>query len=146
MDETKNNGYPTASVGSESGDVQAAKNPGDGTYVGQIKDKSNTPLNLQSPLISTRSRKEKSIDNDLVSIASGLEAVSMGIFNEGEYSVSYIEGETEYYSAIYLDALNGFYIDGGLSIELSRLPTEDPVVYGSVWVDENGFLKISAGE
>lgn len=104
------------------------------------------PLNLQSPRRVTRSKKENAIDSDLTLIKNSLEAVSLGVFNNGEYSVSYIEDETEYYSAIILDPQNGFYIDGALSIELSKLPTEDPVVYGAVWVDENGFLKISAGE
>jgi hypothetical protein len=99
MDETTNNGNPTVSVGTESGNQQGEiRNPiggtrpiypGDGTAAGQTKDKSNTPLNLQSPLISTRSRKEKSIDNDLLSIASGLEAVSMGVFVDDTYASDY---------------------------------------------------------
>jgi len=57
----------------------------------QVRQGSNRPLNLQSPLISTRSKKEKSIDNDLLTIASGLEAVSMGVFAEDTYSSSYYQ-------------------------------------------------------
>jgi len=52
------------------------------------------PLNLQSPIIRTRSTKENAIDADLVNISNTLEEVSMGVFVDGTYERSYIEDAT----------------------------------------------------
>jgi hypothetical protein len=52
------------------------------------------PLNLQSPIIRTRSTKENAIDADLVNISNTLAEVSMGVFIDGTYERSYIEPAT----------------------------------------------------
>jgi hypothetical protein len=52
------------------------------------------PLNLQSPIIRTRSTKENAIDADLVNISNTLAEVSMGVFIDGTYERSYIKDST----------------------------------------------------
>jgi hypothetical protein len=99
---TKSNDGATASVSdgtANAGDVAFTL---DGSTVGSALDGSKEPLtqeglkplNLQSPIIRTRSTKENAIDADLVNISNTLAEVSMGVFVDGTYERSYIEDAT----------------------------------------------------
>jgi hypothetical protein len=54
---------------------------------------------------------------------------------------------SERYAGISVDTKTGVIIYGGLIIDTSTLPTEDPQINGAVWVDTNNdnVLKVSIG-